>query len=163
MASEKATRRQRGPSAHIPPQPAVQANTAYSAIALQPPISARADSTAPKPAAACQRSRLAPREPMPIANTITDSTTDAWVTGSPIKYEANATSSSSYTSPQAAQTKTQTRTRNRPVPGRTGSRAGPVQEGGAPGGAGACGSITLRRYVTHSARLVTHTCGSGGG
>lgn len=161
MAREKATSRQRGPSAHTPPQPPVQAKTAYNAIALQPPTSARAVSIAPNPAAACQRSRLAASEPMPIANTITDSTTEAWVTESPIKYEANATSSSSYTSPQAAQTKTHARTRNRPVPGRTGSRAESVQ-GGDPGGAGACGSITLRRYVTPQVRFVTHKCGTGG-
>ncbi len=32
---------------------------------------------------------------MPIANTITESTTDAWVTESPMRYEASATSSSS--------------------------------------------------------------------
>ena len=43
---------------------------------------------------------------MPMAKTMTESTTEAWVTESPIKYEARATSSSSYTSPQAAQTKT---------------------------------------------------------
>src|SRR5690606_32579592 len=114
-----------------------------------------------------------------MAKTMTDSTTDAWVTESPIKYEASATSSSSYTSPQAAQTNTPLRTRNRPVACRTGSRAAPpapprppdppgpagpcpgcAEPGGAePGGAGACGSITLRRYVTPSARSVTHTCG----
>ncbi|GGW62616.1 hypothetical protein GCM10010503_44910 [Streptomyces lucensis JCM 4490] len=74
---------------------------------------------------------------------------EAWVTESPIMYEANVTSSSSYTSPQAAQTKPHTSTRNRPGPGRTGSgtgpveEGGPVREGGATGGAGACESITL--------------------
>ncbi len=57
-----------------------------------------------------------------MAKTITDSTTDAWVTESPIRYEAMATSSSSYTSPQAAQTNTPASTRNRAVPGRSGSR-----------------------------------------
>src|SRR3954470_9761367 len=160
MAREKATRSQRGPLAHSPPQSPVHAKTAYSAIALHPPTSASSASSAPKAAAACRRSRLARSEPMPIAKTMTDSTTEAWVTESPIKYEARATSSSSYTSPQAAQTKTQARTRKRPVPGRTGSRAGPAQDGGAPGGAGACDSITLRRYVTDAARFVTHTCGT---
>ena len=40
---------------------------------------------APKPTAARRRSRLASREPTPMAKTITDSTTDAWVTESPIK------------------------------------------------------------------------------
>ncbi len=94
-----------------------------------------------------------------MAKTMTDSTTDAWVTESPIRYEARATSSSSYTSPQAAQTNTPARTRNRPTPGRTGSRAAvprppdggvseppeppePPQDGREPGGAGTCGSIT---------------------
>lgn len=144
MVSEKTTSRQRGPSAHRPPHPPVQANTAYSAIALNPPTRASAASMAPNPAAAHGRSRFAAREPTPMANTMTDRTTDAWVTESPIKYEARATSSSSYTSPQAAQTNTPARTRNLPMPGRTGSRAWPwtPQGGGAPGGAGACGSIT---------------------
>lgn len=83
-----------------------------------------------------------------MAKTMTDRTTDAWVTESPIRYEASATSSSSYTSPQAAHTNTPASTRNRPTAGRTGSRAGasgpqgPPQDGGEPGGAGACGSIT---------------------
>jgi hypothetical protein len=110
---------------------------------------------APNPAAASGRSRLATREPTPIAKTMTDRTTEAWVTESPIKYEARATSSSSYTSPQAAQTKTHARTRNRPVPCRTGSRGGPAQGGGAPGGAGACGSITLPT-VRHGAGTPGH-------
>ena len=65
-----------------------------------PPRSARS------PTAARPRNRLASSEPMPMAKTITDSTTEAWVTESPNKYEASATSSSSYTSPQAAQMKT---------------------------------------------------------
>ncbi len=85
VAREKATRRQRGPLAHTPPQSPVQANTAYRAIALHPPTSARVASTAPNPAAASPRSRFAAREPMPIAKTMTDSTTDACVTESPIK------------------------------------------------------------------------------
>ncbi|GHF44623.1 hypothetical protein GCM10010218_27580 [Streptomyces mashuensis] len=59
-----------------------------------------------------------------MAKTITDRTTEAWVTESPIKYEARATSSSSYTSPQAAQTKTVVSTRRRPSPAGTGNRAG---------------------------------------
>ncbi len=85
MARENATRRQRGPLAHRPPQSPVQAKTAYRAIALHPPTRARAASSTPKAAAARQRSRLAAREPMPIAKTMTDSTTEAWVTESPIK------------------------------------------------------------------------------
>ncbi|CAM5729079.1 hypothetical protein STENM223S_07649 [Streptomyces tendae] len=85
---------------------------------------------------------------MPIAKTMTDSTTEVWATESPIKYAASATSSSSYTSPHAAHTNTPASTRHRPTAGRTGSRAGasgprgPPQDGGEPGGAGACGSIT---------------------
>src|SRR5690606_7532269 len=93
-------------------------------------------------------------------------------TESPIKYVASASSSSSYTSPQAAQTNTPARTRKRPVPCRTGSGGGPPPgpppepQGPPPGaaergGAGACGSITLRRYVTPPVRIVTHTCGAG--
>lgn len=95
--------------------PPNQANVAYSTIAEQPPTRARAASMRPKPTAACSRSRLASREPMPMAKTITDSTTEAWVTESPIKYEARATSSSSYTSPQAAQMNTVPSTMNRAV------------------------------------------------
>ncbi|CAM5238538.1 hypothetical protein SALBM311S_00571 [Streptomyces alboniger] len=85
MAREKATRRQRGPPAHRPPQAPVQANTAYRAIALHPPTRASAASRAPNAAAACQRRRFAASEPMPIAKTITDRTTEAWVTESPIR------------------------------------------------------------------------------
>lgn len=165
VARENATSRQRGPLAHIPPQSPVQANTAYSAIALHPPTSARAASTAPNPAAACRRSRFAASEPMPIAKTITDSTTEVWATESPIKYAASATSSSSYTSPHAAQTNTPARTSHRPVRCRTGSGtalpalpgppgpagspgspvrgpSGPSQVCVEPGGTGACRSIT---------------------
>ena len=104
---------------------------------------------------------------MPIAKTITDSTTEAWVTESPIRYEARATSSSSYTSPQAAQTKTPARTRNRPgaradrqarralaAPGRRGlGRA--RRSVAVPGWAGACGSIT-QRTVRHRTTASCH-------
>ena len=91
-----------------------------------------------------------------MAKTITDRTTDAWVTESPIKYEASATSSSSYTSPQAAQRKTPASTRNRPVAGFTGRGAtgrGATGRGalpsslrarGTPDWTGVRGSITLR-------------------
>lgn len=63
----------------------IQANDAYSTSAEVPPTSARAASISPKPTAAWLHKRFARSEPTPIAKTITESTTDAWVTESPIR------------------------------------------------------------------------------
>ncbi len=54
-------------------------------MAERPPVSASTASTAAKPKAARARSRLASSEPTPMAKTITDRTTEAWVTESPIR------------------------------------------------------------------------------
>lgn len=63
----------------------IQANDAYSTSAEEPPTSASVASISPKPTAARLRKRFARSEPTPIAKTITESTTEAWVTESPIK------------------------------------------------------------------------------
>ncbi len=62
-----------------------QAKLAYSAMADSPPRRASPASMAPKPKAGRWRKRLASREPTPMAKTMTDSTTDAWVTESPMR------------------------------------------------------------------------------
>lgn len=62
-----------------------QAKLAYSATAERPPSRASPASMAAKPNAGRCRSRLASRDPTPMAKTMTDSTTDAWVTESPMR------------------------------------------------------------------------------
>jgi hypothetical protein len=135
----------------------IQAKVAYSTRAELPPTSARAASSSPKPTAARQRSRLASREPTPIAKTITDRTTDAWVTESPIRYEARATSSSSYTRPHAAQMKTVASTRKRPARCRAGGGAGPPGAGGT--ATDTCGASITRSTLRQGPMTNCHPQG----
>ncbi len=60
-----------------------QAQPQYRASAERPPVSDSAYSTRAKEVAGRRVRPLASNEPMPIAKTITDSTTEVWVTESP--------------------------------------------------------------------------------